>query len=311
MAKNKVFIDGSNGTTGLEIHKRLLGRKDLELISLPENKRKDLISRKEMAISADLSILCLPDEASKALVIELDGKARILDASTAHRTNHQWVYGLPELVKGQRQGIAASSRVCVPGCHASGFILITRPLIEKGILNPSSILNCFSLTGYSGGGKVMIKEYEEKGNQSLTSPGQYGLFQNHKHLPEMKSISKLHKLPIFIPLVANYYRGMLVTVPLQQELLRKSVSRKELFDSYKDYYKEEPLIQVKEGEGSFIYGNEKAKKDDLTIYVYGSQERPVVSAVFDNLGKGASGAAVQCMNIMLGIEEDIGLFIDK
>ncbi len=309
MKKNKIFIDGSNGTTGLEIYNRLLERDDIELLSLPEEERKNLSSRKKMVENSDLSILCLPDQASEDLVIEVQDKGRILDASTAHRTNPQWVYGLPELRPKQRQRIASSSRVCVPGCHASGLILIVRPLVERGILNLESTLNCFSLTGYSGGGKTMIKDYEEMGATSLRSPSQYSLSQNHKHLPEMKAMSNLLKTPIFIPVVANYYRGMIVTIPLQEELFNQQIGKKDLVRIYKDYYNKEDLIEVKEYHDLMIYGDEKAGNDDLDIYIYGSQENPVVAAVYDNLGKGASGAAVQCMNLMLGIKEDRGLFI--
>ena len=309
MTKYKIFIDGSNGTTGLEIHKRLSKREDIEIQSLPEAQRKNLISRKEMVINSDISILCLPDEASKTLVMEVENKGRILDASTAHRTGPKWVYGLPELIPDQRQKIASSSRVCVPGCHASGFILLVRPLIEQNISEPNNIFTGFSLTGYSGGGKSMIKDYEDMGNLSIRSPGQYGLLQNHKHLPEMRAMAKIEENPIFIPVVANYYRGMVVTIPLQTALLNKGVGKKELLNIYKDYYSGEGLIQVKECDELLIYGDEKAGMDDLIIYVYGSEEHPVVAAVFDNLGKGASGAAIQCMNLMLGIKENSGLFI--
>jgi N-acetyl-gamma-glutamyl-phosphate reductase len=310
MKKHKIFIDGSNGTTGLEIHKRLSDRVDVELLTLPEEERKNIRSRKEMVINSDLSILCLPDEASKGLVIEVEDKGRILDASTAHRTNPQWVYGLPELIGGQRERIASSSRVCVPGCHASGFILLVRPLIENSVLEPKNTISGFSITGYSGGGKAMIKEYEEFKCESHKSPGQYGLLQNHKHLPEIKTMALLEENPILIPIVGDYYRGMVVTVPLQQELSNNRIGKQELLNIYKDYYKDEPLIQVKECDELFIYGDEKAGKDDLIIYVYGSEKHPVVSSVFDNLGKGASGAAVQCMNLMLDVKENQGLFVD-
>ena len=309
MTKYKIFIDGSNGTTGLEIHKRLMERDDIELVLLPDDQRKDLASRKEMVIYSDLSILCLPDEASKALVMEVGSKGRILDASTAYRTNPQWVYGLPELIPGQRKEIESSSRVSVPGCHASGFILLVRPLIEKNISEPSKVFTGFSMTGYSGGGKAMIRDYEEVNGASLKGPGQYGLTQEHKHLPEIKAMAKLNESPVLIPVVANYYRGMAVTIPLPPVLSNKNISKQNLIDIYKDYYNEESLIEVKECDEGFIYGDEKAGKDDLTIYVYGSEEHPVVSAVYDNLGKGASGAAVQCMNLMLGIKETKSLVI--
>lgn len=310
MKKYRIFIDGYNGTTGLEIHKRLLSREDIELVSLQEEETKDLHARKDLVMNSDLAILCLPDEASKELVIEVNGRGRILDASSGHRTNPYWVYGLPELVSGQRQKIASSSRVCIPGCHASGFILMVRPLIENCILDPQNTLSCFSLTGYSGGGKAMIKDYEEMRDSSLESPGLYGLHQNHKHLPEMRVMAKLESPPVFIPIVANYYRGMVVSLPLHATLWNQDLGKEELLNIYKEYYKNEPLIEVKECEKFHIYGNEKAGKDGLCIYVYGSQENPLVSAVFDNLGKGASGAGVQCMNLMLGIKERTGLFID-
>ncbi len=310
MKKYRIFIDGSNGTTGLEIRKRLLNRDDIDLINLQEEERKDLFARKDLVVNSDLSILCLPEEASRELVIEVKGQGRILDASSGHRTNPNWVYGLPELVSGQRQKIGSSSRVCIPGCHASGFILMVRPLIEKQVLNPQNILSCFSLTGYSGGGKSMIKDYEEMKDSSLESPGLYGLDQNHKHLPEMRIMAKLENSPVFIPIVANYYRGMVVTLPLQAKLGNGDLSKEELLNTYKEYYKDEPLIEIKECEKFNIYGNGKAGKDGLCIYVYGSQDNPLVSAVFDNLGKGASGAGVQCMNLMLGIKEMTGLFIE-
>lgn len=310
MKKNKIFIDGSNGTTGLEIHSRLSEREDIELLFLPEESRKNLSSRKEMVVNSDLSILCLPDEASKELVIAVENRGRILDASTCHRTNPEWIYGLPELITGQRQLIQSSSRVCVPGCHASGFILMARPLVEMGLINPKKTLSCFSITGYSGGGKAMIKDYEAEKNEPQKSPGQYGLTQKHKHLPEMKVMANLLQKPVFIPVVADYYRGMMVTLALQGEVFSKSIGKKELLQVYKNYYKEEALVTVEESDKTMIYGDEKAGKDDLTIYIYGSEENPLVCAVFDNLGKGASGAAVQCMNLMLGIEEGKGLFID-
>ena len=313
---HKIFIDGREGTTGLKIDEYLKSRKDIEILHIAPEKRKDLQERIKFAKKADVTFLCLPDIASKELVENLPKKVKIIDASTAHRTNPDWVYGLPELAPNQREKIKATTRIAVPGCHASGFILLVKPLIENGILNRDYPFSCTSITGYSGGGKNMIAEYENQTskNIALSSPRQYGLMQTHKHLPEMMKITDITEPPIFTPIVANFFNGMLVSIPIKLNLLKKNPNQpnlNEIKEIYKSYYKNQPMIQIVEDameiENGFLCANALANRNDVEIFIYGNEDRMILSARYDNLGKGASGAAVQCMNILLGIEETTGL----
>lgn len=303
----KVFIDGSAGTTGLRIRERLELRHDLELITLPEPLRKDTEARREALNKADIVFLCLPDAAAVEAVSLLENaNTAVIDTSTAHRTNAAWAYGFPEL-KGRRACIAASKRIANPGCHAGGFIALVEPLIREGALSADAALTCTSLTGYSGGGKKMIAEYEADARACfLDAPRQYGLFQTHKHLPEMKQICGLNRAPVFCPIVADYYSGMEVTVPLFAEQLRVGVTQ--LKEIYKNYY-QTGLVHYADdcSEDGFLSANAFSGRDDMQITVYGNQDRILLVARFDNLGKGASGAAIQNMNILLGINEATGL----
>ena len=311
--KPKIYIDGKDGTTGLQIYDRLAARSDIDLLLIDEDKRKDPAERKKLMAAADIVFLCLPDAAAVEAVALAEGtNARIIDASTAHRTAPGWVYGFPELKKGQREAIAKAKYVANPGCHATGFIAIAAPLVQAGVLPADADLCCVSLTGYSGGGKKMIAQYEaaEKG-EALYSPGLYGLGQNHKHLPEMQKICGLTKPPVFTPIVDDYYKGMATTVPLHMDQLTGVSTLHEVWQVLADHYAGEKLVRVApEGAGDLggkLYGNAKAGDNDLTLVAAGNDETFTITALFDNLGKGASGAAVQNMNIMLGLEETTGL----
>ena len=305
----KVFIDGSAGTTGLRIRERLAGRKDLELITLPEELRKDPSARADALNTAKVSFLCLPDDAAREAVSLVSSPgAVIIDTSTAHRTAEGWTYGFPEL-KGQREKIASSRRIANPGCHASGFVSLAAPLVQAGLLSPSARLSCFSLTGYSGGGKKMIAAYEADGRPSLLdAPRQYGLGQTHKHLPEMAAVCGLEHPPVFCPIVAPYYAGMEVTVPLTPA--ETSATPDEIREVYKAYY-QQGLIHFADtpDESGFLSAGAFAGQDDLQVSVYGNEERILLVSRFDNLGKGASGAAIQNMNIALGFDEAEGLVV--
>lgn len=313
MSKYKIFVDGAVGTTGLRIHERLSQAEDIELLTLPEALRKDLTARVEKVKEADLTFLCLPDEASQELVANVPDTARICDTSTAHRVNPEWVYGFPEL-SGQAEKIQKANRVAVPGCHATGYIALVRPLVEKGVLANNYPLSCHSLTGYSGGGKSMIAEYQNANRaEALNSPRVYGLALKHKHLPEMKALTQMQNPPIFTPVVADYYSGMLVTVPLPTSALQTAKSGEEITNVLAEYYQNSKLINVHSfqnlPEDGMLAANDYSSKDSLEIFVYGNESQILLAARFDNLGKGASGAAVQCMNIMLGREETTGLVI--
>ncbi len=307
--KSKIFIDGSAGTTGLRIYDRLSSRKDLDLIILDEDRRKDPAARKEALNSCDLAFLCLPDEASKEAVANLENdKVKIIDTSTAHRTAPGWAYGFPELGEDFYNKIESNNLIASPGCHASGFIALVKPLIDKGIISPKLNLTCHSITGYSGGGKKMIAEYEDDELPlGYGSPRQYGLSQQHKHLKEMKAISGIAENPIFCPIVSDFYSGMVVTVPL----FMKDTSVKELC-AIKDIYKEKytgPVVKYVDsiGENGYICSDKLSYYDNMEIFVEGNDDRILLIARYDNLGKGASGAAVQCMNIALGKEMTLGL----
>ena len=303
----KVFIDGSAGTTGLRIYDRLSVREDISLIKLPENLRKDDAARADAINSADIVFLCLPDDAARQAVGFVNNdKTAIIDTSTAHRTNPDWVYGFPELT-GKREQIAASKRIANPGCHASGFIALVKPLVEAGVLDVNTALSCFSLTGYSGGGKKMIADYEDPNKSALLkAPRQYGLIQQHKHLKEMQVLTGIDMLPAFCPIVADFYSGMEVTVPLFTKDIKANIN--DIKTLYKNYY-QSALVHFDENadEGGFLSAAALSGKDDMQLAVFGNEDRIILTARYDNLGKGASGAAVQCMNIMMGIDEATGL----
>lgn len=308
MAK-KVFIDGSAGTTGLRIHERLSGRKDLEIIKLPEELRKDPSARADAINASDVVFLCLPDAAAiEAVSLVTSPTVAIIDTSTAHRTQPDWTYGFPE-IKGLREKIVTSKRVANPGCHASGFIALVAPLVAAGIIPADRVLSAFSLTGYSGGGKKMIAEYEDPARDPLlNAPRMYGLTQKHKHLPEMAKICGLTSDPVFCPVVAPYYAGMQVTVPLTKDMT--SATMKDVLDVWKAYY-QNGLVRVSESadENGFLSAGAFTNRDDMQVSVFGNEERIILVSRFDNLGKGASGSAVQCMNLILGVDETTGLNI--
>ncbi len=302
----KVFIDGSAGTTGLRIRERLADRRDIELITLSEELRKDLSARSDALNSADVAFLCLPDAAAKEAVSLIDSGVAVIDTSTAHRTAEGWTYGFPELT-GQREKIAASRRVANPGCHASGFIVLVEPLVRAGLLDPSAALTCFSLTGYSGGGKSMIADYESPDRpEALSSPRQYGLTQSHKHLPEMAKICGLSTAPVFCPIVADFYSGMEVTVPVFAGDVRGTAD--DIRAVYAERYRG-PVVTAAEPPEGMLAANALSGLDSMQVMVTGNDERILLVSVFDNLGKGASGAAVQNMNIILGIDETTGLLL--
>ena len=309
--KTKVYIDGQSGTTGLQIYDRIGQREDLELLRIPEELRHDPDERKKYLNSADIVFLCLPDEGAREAVSFIDNpNVRVIDASTAHRTNPDWTYGYPELSKAQREAIRTSKRVANPGCHATGFISTTAPLVAMGVLPKDYPMSCYSLTGYSGGGKKMIAEYEAEGRSDLLdAPGIYGLNLQHKHLPEMQTVTGLAYPPVFMPVVDDYYKGMATTIMLQNRLLPGQPSAEEICAKLADYYRDEHFVSVVPfGENdSKLYANKLAGTNRLEIVVCGHEEQTTVTAVFDNLGKGASGAAVQNMNIMLGLPEETGL----
>lgn len=308
--KPKVYIDGKDGTTGLQIYDRLAARDDIDLLLIDEAKRKDPDERKRLMAEADIVFLCLPDAAAVEAVALAEGSgARMIDASTAHRTAPGWVYGFPELRPGQREAIAGARHVANPGCHATGFISIVAPLVQAGLLSADADLCCFSLTGYSGGGKKMIAQYEAEGREDLlSSPAIYGITQSHKHLPEMQVHCGLSCPPVFSPIVDDYYKGMATTVPLHLSQLRGVSSLHDVWKALSDYYAGQKLVRVApEGADGKLYGAGKAGDDDLTLTVAGNDDQLTVTALFDNLGKGASGAAVQNMNLMLGFEETEGL----
>ncbi len=306
-----VFIDGSAGTTGLKIVDRLSSRKDIKLILLSEEKRKDLTARKEAINSCDIAFLCLPDEASREAVTLIENdKVKVIDTSTAHRTNDAWAYGFSEL-DGRREKIISSKRVANPGCHASGFIALIDPLIKNKIISPELALSCFSITGYTGGGKKMIAEYEGENIPELyKAPRQYGLTQAHKHLPEMAKICGLNVLPLFSPIVAPFARGMEVTVPVFAKDVKGGIEAiKEVYA--RQYSGKIVHFNPNAGENGFLSATAFSGMDDMEISVFGNEDRILFVSRFDNLGKGASGAAIQNMNIMLGVEETLGLELSK
>ena len=304
----KVYIDGAVGTTGLRIKDRLSARSDVELLTIPREHRKDIEYRKEYINKSDVTFLCLPDAAAvEAAGLAEDG-VKIIDASTAHRTNPAWAYGFTELGAEFYEKVRMGNRIANPGCHASGFIALVYPLIASGVLDKNSCLTCTSLTGYSGGGKKMIADYECAGRDTLLgAPRMYGLKQNHKHLPEMSYITGLARAPSFMPIVADFYSGMEVIVPIEFSMLKGISGLKELNDLYKEFYSGKALVKAVDFTENFISAKALEGKDVMEIGAVGSDERAVLVALFDNLGKGASGAAVQNFNIMTGRKETEGL----
>ena len=311
MSRTKVYIDGQAGTTGLQIFDRIGAREDLELMRIDEDKRHDPDERRKFLNAADIVFLCLPDDGAREAVSLIDNpNVRVIDASTAHRTADGWTYGFPELSAEQRAAIASSHRVANPGCHATGFISCAAPLIRMGIVPADYPLTCFSLTGYSGGGKKMIANYEaEDKAQALFAPGIYGLTLQHKHIPEMVKVCGLQSAPVFLPVVDDYYKGMATTIMLHNRLLPGAPSAQDICEKLQEYYRDAHFVSVMPfgSNGPTIYANELAGTNQLRIVVCGHEEQTSVTALFDNLGKGASGAAVQNMNIMLGIDEATGL----
>lgn len=306
----KIFIDGKAGTTGLRIYERLEGRQDIELITLSDELRKDPVAKSEAINSSDITFLCLPDAAAReSVALVRNESTKIIDTSTAHRTSPDWAYGFPELGEEFEQKIRSSKRVAVPGCHASGFVSLVQPLVRNSIIPAHLGITCHSVTGYSGGGKNMIAQYELEGrDSSLDSPRQYGLTQMHKHLPEMTAITGLTRKPVFCPIVSDYYSGMCVTAPLFASDLLNGASVQDIIDVYARTYNS-PIVSYcgEIGEDGFICANALSGKDCMNIYVQGNEERILLISRFDNLGKGASGAAVECMNIMLGLDAKTGL----
>jgi N-acetyl-gamma-glutamyl-phosphate reductase len=300
----KVFIDGKAGTTGLRIEERLAGRDDVEIVLIPEELRKDPVKKKEILNSVDVAFLCLPDQAAKDSVAMIDNpNVVVIDTSTAHRTNESWAYGFPELDKSFEDKIKNSKRIAVPGCHASGFIALVYPLVKAGILPSDALLSAHSITGYSGGGKKMIGEYEENKPSLYDYPRQYGLTQSHKHLPEMAKVTGLTNVPVFSPIVADFYSGMEVTIPLFKSQLNYG-SIEDIKQIYKSTY-QGPIVTYKEAddEAGFLSAGLLSGKDSMQIEVYGNEDRIILVSRYDNLGKGASGAAVECLNIVLGAEK--------
>ena len=308
--KKKIFIDGRAGTTGLRIYERLEKREDIELIVLSDDERKDAAARKRALNEADVAFLCLPDDAARESVslIEND-KTVVIDTSTAHRTLDGWTYGFPELSEMIEAALPDAKRIAVPGCHASGFIALVYPLIEKGIISSDTLLTCHSITGYSGGGKKMIAEYEAEDRSHLfDAPRQYALGQTHKHLKEMKAITGLSSEPIFCPIVSDFYSGMTVTVPLFKSQLNEGYTVEDIKKTYFARYTGEIVSFVENAdETGLISGAKCSGLDSMKIAVAGNEDRILLIAMYDNLGKGASGAAVECLNYVLGVDKKIGL----
>lgn len=311
----KVFIDGQAGTTGLRIRERLLERSDIKLLQIPQDKRKDIEEIKKYINESDITFLCLPDDAAKDAVKLLDSEnkhTKIIDASTAHRTQAGWAYGFPELSPEFRKNIEANRFIANPGCYASGFISIVYPLIANGVIPKDYPLTCFAVSGYSGGGKSAIAQYEDAERDiELDSPRQYALTQQHKHLREMKAITGIERYPVFSPMICDYKCGMVVSVPFFTDMLCSSLSTDDVREILREHYKGEKLIKVRPAgyTKNMIGANNFDGRDDMEIEVNGNEERFVITSRFDNLGKGASGAAVQCMNIACGLEEEKSLVL--
>ncbi|RZI59093.1 MAG: N-acetyl-gamma-glutamyl-phosphate reductase [Rubrivivax sp.] len=312
--KYAVYVDGQEGTTGLRINEYLAQRADIEVLRIDADKRKDAAERARLLNAADVAFLCLPDAASKeAAAMVTNPKTCLIDASTAHRTAPGWAFGLPELAKGQRAAIRDSKRIANPGCHASAFILAVRPLVDAGLLPADALVTATSITGYSGGGKSMIAEYEAGGNPKLIAPRPYALGLAHKHLPEMMAHTGLTSAPVFMPIVSNFYKGLAVTVPLHLSQLRAGTTPQQVRDALAAHYEGERFIHVKPLRDAdtlavgFFDVQACNDTNNVDLFVFGSEQQILLMARLDNLGKGASGAAVQSMNVHLGVDESLGL----
>lgn len=314
--KTKVFVDGSAGTTGLRIYERFQNRDDIEILTIAEEKRKDVDERKKMINASDITFLCLPDAAAiEAVSLVENDHVKIIDSSTAHRTSEGWSYGFPELSSVHRENIKNGKRIAVPGCHASGFISLVYPMVKQGVLPEDYPISSVSISGYSGAGKKVIADYQDENRESFyDAPREYAVSQQHKHLKEMQLITGLSRKPLFQPIIADYYSGMLVSVPIYADLMKTKMTPEKLREFFAKYYQNQKMIRVEEygaesAVNGFLAGNAKSGWDGLSIYITGNEERLVAHAQFDNLGKGASGAAIQCMNLMMGKEETYGLVL--
>jgi len=312
--KHAVFVDGQEGTTGLRIHEYLAQRSDVEVLRIDPERRKDAAERARLLNAADVAFLCLPDAAAReAVAMVTNPKTCVIDASTAHRTQPGWVFGLPELAPGQREKLRAAKRIANPGCHASAFILLLRPLVDAGIVPPSLAVSAQSITGYSGGGKKMIEQYQAGGDPVLTAPRPYGLALAHKHVPEMMAHTGLTTKPLFMPIVSNFYKGLAVTVPLHGAQLAVGASAETIQRAYERHYEGERFVRVMplRDAGTLEYGflDVQACNDTnrVDVFVFANDTQVLLAARLDNLGKGASGAAVQAMNVHLGADEGLGL----
>lgn len=305
----KVFIDGQAGTTGLQLKEKLKKHPYVELIEIEESKRKDIAERQKLMSESDVVFLCLPDEAAKeAVKLVTNPETVVIDASTAHRTAEGWTYGFPELSEKHYNDIKNSKRIANPGCHATGFISLVYPLVSQGMISSDYPVTCHSITGYSGGGNKMIADYESPDrDEEIGTPRQYGLTQMHKHLPEMKAITGLSDYPVFSPVVSDYYCGMAVTVPLFTKLFNKELTLDGLYDFYYDFYKDSVFISVHKAEKAMLSPTGLEGTNKMKIYLCGNDERITVTSVFDNLGKGASSAAIENMNIALGFPIETAL----
>ena len=309
-----VFVDGQEGTTGLRIHEYLAARSDIEVLRIDADKRKDPAERARLLNAADVAFLCLPDAASREAAAMINNpRTCLIDASTAHRISPGWAFGLPELAPDQRDKIRASKRIANPGCHASAFILALRPLLDTGLLSPDALLSATSITGYSGGGKSMISEYESTSESKLTSPRPYALGLNHKHLPEMARHTGLQQPPVFMPIVGPFYKGLAVSVPLHLSQIRAGAGVQDLHSALASYYEGErfirvmPLRDAATLESGFFDVQACNDSNRVDLFLFGSETQALLIARLDNLGKGASGAAVQSMNVHLGLDEGLGL----
>lgn len=309
-----VFVDGQEGTTGLRIHEVLAQRSDIEVLRIDADKRKDTVERARLLNAADVAFLCLPDAAARESVsLVTNPKTCVIDASTAHRTHREWVYGLPELAPAQREAIRLSKRIANPGCHATAFILLLRPLVDAGLVSPQTALSATSLTGYSGGGKKMIEQYQAASDPKLSSPRPYGLTLSHKHVPEMMAHTGLSVAPVFLPIVSNFYKGLAVQVPLHQNQLATGTTASTVHRALQDRYGQEAFVRVKplSDPGTLQEGffDVQACNDSnrAEIFVFEGSGQLMLMCRLDNLGKGASGAAIQSMNVHLGCEEGRGL----
>lgn len=311
----KVFIDGKDGTTGLKIYNRFESRNDIELLLIDPEKRKDSKERARLINESDITFLCLPDAASiEAVSLVKNDKVKIIDTSTAHRTLDGWAYGFAELSSEHRRRIETSNRIAVPGCYASGFNSIAYPLIKSGFINDDYDIVCYALSGYTGAGKKGIAQYEDENRCSeLDSPRLYALTQEHKHLKEMKAVSGLAKTPIFSPIICDYPQGMVVSIPLYTDRMTKKYTKQDIFEMFSEHYADSDIVKVRPlgyTEG-MIASNTFENRDDMEIEINGNDDRILITSRFDNLGKGASGAAIQCMNIAMGIDEKTGLNIGE